>query len=276
MRLDDLEKTPGLHRVPDAELVRLMRALARDQIASPVTRAGLLLARFAANEAQLDALIGLPKNAVLALLGAVLRERQQRVRARIALAWAGAEIGASGARDPFELLSELLATAERNVVWSGARLERDQRLLRTLDAAVETRGLEARVVIAAALSCGTAPGADPSRAEPPANVKLDPAAPKPRAELAKLASELFRGSAARPQLYVPDPARLRAPLPRYLVVDEQRALILSGAAPELEADAQAWSVGALIEEPAFCAQLAAQTRELIESGALVRLLEGGA
>ena len=282
MNAEDLDRTPGLHRVPDAELLRLMRAIARDEIASPVTRAGLLLARFAASEAQLDALIGQPKNAVLVMLGAVLRERQQRVQARVGLAWAGGGIASSGARDPFELQSEWLATAERSVVWSGARLDRDQRLLRALLAAVETRGLEARVIVDAAIdgtagvraaSVGGAHLDEPRAASVSGAAGSRATVPAQRSPLAQIASELLRGSPARLGLYVPESARLRGPLPRYLAVDERRALILSGAAPELEADEQTLSVGASIEEPAFCAQLSAQTLELIAAGALVPLLE---
>jgi hypothetical protein len=238
--MDDLDKTPGLHRVPEAELLRLMRAIARGEIASPPTRAGLLLARFTAHEQHLDAVIGMPQPAAMALLGAVLRERHYREHSRVTLAWSGPATDASRPRDPYELLADLLATAKQSVLWCGANLERDQRALRGLVPAVQARGLRARVVLD-----------DARRADQ--------------------VSALVRGGGDRFALYEPDGARLRDALPRFLVIDARRALILSGVAPRVEAADDALCVGLLVEDAAQCAELIAQCQGLIDAGWLIAL-----
>jgi hypothetical protein len=245
MPQDDLDKTPGLHRVPEAELVRLLRALARDEVASPTTRAGLLLARFTADEANLDPVIGQPKNAAIAMLSAVVRERRQRAQTRAALAWSGPAANPTSARDPFELLSDLLATAQRSVLWCGARLDRDQRLLRALHVAVQTRQLSARIL-------------------------LDDVG-QPAAQLPGLARELFRGDEPRLSVRLADRSRLTGPLPHFVLGDGQRALLLLGTPPEADGDSRALNVGVLAHDPTLCADLSAQFEALVEDGCTVAI-----
>jgi hypothetical protein len=233
---------PGLHHVPDAELVRLLRIVFRDQLPFPITRAGLLLAEVGSLEGQLDRLVGQNKSAAIAILSAVLHERQHRQTARSAsVIWSGPSPSGAAAKSAEYVFAELIATAERSLLFTGADLRRDARALRSIHAALRGRELAVAIVLG-----------DASRATE--------------------ASALFHGSGAKPRLYVPDPARVKAPLPMCLIADETRALLLSGAAPEPEADERSVTAGIALDDPAAASALAAQWQSLIDDAALLPLM----
>lgn len=65
----------GIHRVSTDELKRLLRALHRGAISSPVTRWSLIEKGFGNQEGNLDHVIGRDTAAAKALIFAVLQER---------------------------------------------------------------------------------------------------------------------------------------------------------------------------------------------------------
>lgn len=232
----------GIHSLPDAELLRLMRAIARDDFGAKVSRAALVLAKFGHLESELDVLIGHDKRAALAIVSAILRERERAPAGRVSVAWSGPQPTGPGTREPYELLLELIATAERSLLFAGADLVRDARLLRAIHAAQRGRGLQVQVILAQ-------PDPDyPARAE-----------------------ELFRSFLPWPSLYAPDSARVRVPLPLCLLADQARGVLLAGAAPEVEAPERNLTAGVLLDDATGASALYVQWQTLIDTGALVPL-----
>jgi hypothetical protein len=232
----------GIHSLPNAELLRLAKAIARADFAERVSRAALVLAKFGHLEGELELLMGHEKRAALAIIGAILRERERAPAFRASVAWAGPHPTGQGTREPYELLVELIATAERSVLFAGVDLERDARLLRSLHAAQRGRSLEVNLILA----------------------QPDPA-------YAERASDLFRSFLPWPNLYVPDVQRVEVPLPQCLVADETRGVLLAGAPPAVEAPDNNVTAGILLEDPHGATALYAQWRLLIDTGALVQL-----
>jgi hypothetical protein len=241
------QQAPGLTNVPDAVLVRLLRVVWRDQLTFPISRAGLLLAKLGSLDGQLDVLIGQSKSAAIAILSAVLHERRRGRSAHAAhVVWSGPPASGADTLSAASLLSELIATAERSLLFTGAELQRDERALRSLHAAQRGRSLEVRVVLAA-------------------GQRHD------QTHLRAQVQELFHGSGPAPAVYVPDPARLHAALPICLVADRERAVVLAGAPPELEADERSVTAGLSITDAQTASALEAQWQSLIDSAALLLL-----
>jgi hypothetical protein len=68
----------GLQRVAIHHLLRLLRALHQEHLASPVTRSGLIACGFGDIEQHLSLLVGLERVAAQRVLVAVLAERRAR------------------------------------------------------------------------------------------------------------------------------------------------------------------------------------------------------
>jgi hypothetical protein len=237
-----MQPNAGIHGLPTAELLRLVRAIARADFSEKVSRGALVLAKFGHLESELDVLVGHEKRAALAIVSAILRERERAPALRANVTWSGPHPTGQGTREPYELLVELIATAERSVLFAGATLERDARLLRSLHAAQRGRSLDVSVILA-----------------------LSDAAH------ATQAADLFASFRPWPALYVPDPARVHGPLPLCLITDETRFVVLAGTAPELEAPDTCVTTGVLVEDPHAAVALHAQWRTLIDTGALLPL-----
>lgn len=232
----------GIHALPTAELLRLVRAIAREDFAAKVSRAALVLAKFGHLESELDVLVGHDKRAAIAIVSAILRERQRAPAFRANVTWSGPPPTGQGTREPYELLVELIATAERSVLFAGVDFERDMRLLRSLHAAQRGRSLEVSVILA-----------------------------ETSADQAARAHDLFASFQPWPSLYVPDPSRLHGPLPVCLMTDETRFVVMAGAAPEVEAPDTCVTTGVLVEDPHAATALHAQWRTLIDTGVLLPL-----
>ena len=242
-----MEPGPGLSHVPDAVLVRLLRIVWRDQLPFPISRAGLLLARVGSLEGQLDVLIGQSKSAAIAIISAVLHERRARQTTSGAnVVWSGPPPSGVDAREAQSVLNELIATAERSLLFTAVDLSRDERVLRSLHAAMRGRELRVRVVLCA--------GQSPHDTHLHAQVHA-----------------LFHGSGPKPAVYVPDPLHVRGALPMCLVADRERAVVFAGAPPELEPDERSVSAGLSITDAHAASALEAQWESLIESAALVPL-----
>ena len=237
-----MPELPGIHKLPDAELLRLAKAIAREDFSERVSRAALVLAKFGHREGDLDAIVGQEKRAAIAIIGAILRERQRAPSWRASVAWAGPPPTGQGTRAPYELLVELIATAESSLLFVGVDLQRDERLLRSLHAAQRGRTLTAQLVLS-----------------------------QPEPEVSRLASELFGNFRPWPELYAPDANVLRVPLPMCLIADQARALLLAGAAPEVESPDSDLTAGVLLEDAFGVTSLYAQWRALMETGAILQL-----
>jgi hypothetical protein len=237
-----MQQGSGIHGLPNAELLRLVRAIAREDFAEKVSRAALVLAKFGHLESELDVLVGHDKRAALAIVTAILRERERVPAFRANVTWSGPHPSGQGTREPYELLVELIATAERSVLFTGVDLTRDARLLRSLHAAQRGRELQVDVVLA-----------------------------QPGAAQAALAADLFGGFKPWPTLYVPDLARIQGVVPQCLITDGARFVVLAGAAPEVEAPDTCVTTGVLVEDAHAVLALHAQWRTLIDTGALLPL-----
>jgi len=235
-----MTESTGIHGLPDQELMRLVRAIAREDFADPVSRAALVLAKFGHLEGELEALVGHSKRAALAIVTAILRERQRTPNTRANVAWSGPAPTGQGTLEPYALAVELIATAERSVLFAGADFARDARLLRSLHAAQRGRGLDVTVISA-----------------------------QPESAVFEAAHELFRTFQPWPLLYVPNAERVQGALPFCLLIDGTRGVVLAGAPPEVEAPDHALTAGFVLEDAANVAALQAQWRILIEAGALV-------
>jgi len=232
----------GIHGLPTAELIRLVRAVAREDFGEKVSRAALVLAKFGHLESELDVLVGHDKRAALAIVTAILRERDRAPAFRASVTWSGPHPTGQGTREPYELLVELIATAKRSVLFAGVDFERDTRLLRSLHAAQRGRSLDVSVILA-----------------------------ETSADQAVRAQDLFGSFQPWPALYAPDPSRVIRPLPVCLMTDETRFVVMAGAAPEVEAPDTCVTTGVLVEDPHAATALHVQWRTLIDTGVLLPL-----
>ena len=66
----------GVTRVSDDELKRLLKALHRNLLRTPITRSGLIEAAFGHLEMELDAMVGRDRASAQALIVCVLAERR--------------------------------------------------------------------------------------------------------------------------------------------------------------------------------------------------------
>ena len=102
----------GLHRLANPELERLLRALHRGALASPITRSDLIEKAFGHIEGHLDLLVGRDVAAAKALVIAVLGERAAQKAREGKLSFGGLPV-------PGEALGFELATATRVVFGAG-------------------------------------------------------------------------------------------------------------------------------------------------------------
>lgn len=236
----------GIHRVSRDDLRRLMRTIYQGHLESPISRRGLMLAKFGDIEGNLDCLIGLDAKAALALLGAVLLERGQHQAHSGGggeLLWAGPGAECHGLREPSDLVAERIAQAERRIVWSGLPTTSRSRLLQTLYAAQRGRSLEVDLILV-----GDMPSAQ------------------------RFVDEVFVHSQTPPTCYVAAPPS-PAP-PQCLIVDEAHLLLATGPSALLdEPDTPELIKQALaLHAPALAQTLNAQLQALCASGPYAQVL----
>lgn len=227
----------GLHRLPNTELERLLRALHRGALPSPITRSSLIEKAFGHIEGHLDLVVGRDVAAAKALVIAVLAERANTPGAVARLAYCGPAGPGSRSRDLLEQVRELLATAKRGAAVYGLRLGGSAELYGTLRALVAGRDATLRLVF-------DAHGTDHPIEQVRAWVaQLLPAHPS---------IEVFAVNAVS----------LRA---RAVVVDDERVLITSGELDAREED-QCLDVGALVDDPIYARALSEEWARLIATG----------
>jgi len=229
---------PGIHRVSTPILTRLVRALHRGVVSSPVTRANLIEKAFGDFERDLDALVGLEARAAQALIASVLRERGAKGGGSAALTYMGPPLPGTRSRDVRELAREQVATATRAITVFGLRADAsDGALLSTLAAAAQGRALAVKVALVAA-EHGEALGTL-------------------RTRLGPLGVELYRLTTRQVRGYA-------------LLVDGAR-LLVSSAPLEATEDDGCIDFGALLDDPEAVRAFDDEWTRLLRAGELVRV-----
>ncbi len=237
----------GLHKLPSQELKRLLRALHRGALPSPITRAALIEAAFGHVEAHLDVLVGRDLAAAKALLVAVLAERGTEPEASAAFVFTGPEAPGTRSRDTIEQVRELLAGATQSLALyglrAGERSDETRALLRTVNALMLGRGVKVRLVF----DGGTAAHSEGMRDS-----------------LRELVARELRTCVGL-ELFVAVGARLRA---RVALVDEERALVTSAELTGREEEGYI-DIGVLLSDRAYVRALSEEWGRLLAIGACV-------
>ncbi len=229
----------GLHRLPSDELKRLLRALYRGAISSPVTRSSLIEKGFGNIELHLEHVVGRDQESAKAIIAAVLAERAAGGGARADLAYCGLPNPGTRSRDLRELVRELLTSATQSVELYGLCTSRSERgLLRTVAAVCDGRDTHGRLVF------------DTDGSE------------QARERVRALVCASFR-RLEKIEVWSNPPA-LRLAL-RAVVVDRVRALITGGELDGEEED-RALSLGVLLQDAAYISAWHKEWELLIRSG----------
>lgn len=138
----------SLGEVSDSSLERLRNGLANRALRAPLTRTDLIA--FGITH-QLDALVGSLEGhsgaACLALLDAVIAERDKHDRPAPELVWTGPEAASAAARDTAVVLRELFESAHQRVVLAGYSFWNAAQVLGPLHAVMKTRGVDAKFFV---------------------------------------------------------------------------------------------------------------------------------
>ena len=233
----------GMHRLPSDELKRLLRALHRGAVVSPVTRASLIEKGFGDIEGHLGLIVGKDAACARAVIVAVLGERSQGRRGPAQLSWLGPSLPGTCSRDLPLQVKELAFAAESRVELYGlSGIPEERELLESVRAAMRARGISVRLVFDGAESGASADA------------------------LCALVAEVFSGS-------VPEVQRVRGPRlsMRAVIVDETRVLLTSGALSTVEEDGRI-EAGTLLSDAEVVSALRREWQLLEASGRVERLL----
>ncbi|MFT3923654.1 MAG: hypothetical protein QM778_14075 [Myxococcales bacterium] len=216
--------TSGLHRLPSDELKRLLRALHRGALPSPITRWALIEKGFGNIEGHLEGVVGRDLEAAKAMLAAVLAERASSGVSSVELVYSGIPTPGTRSRDLIEQVRQLLTSATQSVEVYGLRDEDARGLVRTIAAVCDGRDVPGRLVF------------DVDDTE----------------EARERVRDLVRRSFRRlEKIEVWTGAALRVGL-RAVIVDKLRVLVTSGELQGSEDD-HALSLGVLVQDPAYIA-----------------------
>jgi hypothetical protein len=137
----------GLHRLPVEELKRLLRALHKGALPSPVTRSALIEKAFGNIEGNLDSVVGRDVESAKAMIAAVLAERGPSQSSPAELVYMGVASPGTRSRDLLEQVRELLTSATQSLELYGLVPGEPSRvLLRSVSSVCEGRGVAARLV----------------------------------------------------------------------------------------------------------------------------------
>lgn len=261
--MTDPEAHADLGEVSTTALERLREALAREQIATPITRAGFLAFGI---KHQLDALEGAlsghSRLACLSVLDVVLAERRRARRPDPELVWTGPERSHATARDTAIVLRSLFEGAREQVILAGFSFEKGSAVLGPLHRAMAERaatgdGLDVRFFV---------------HVEQVQSASIDPQA-HARAAIARFLRDAWPFGDPTPRLYYDK--RALAPGPPWsslhakcVVVDGERAF-LSSANFSVRAQEHNIEAGVLLHDPAFARHLARQWLGLVEADLVV-------
>ncbi|HEX5658245.1 MAG TPA: hypothetical protein VFX59_13675 [Polyangiales bacterium] len=224
----------GLHRVTSSELKRLLRALHKDAIASPISRSSLIEKSFGDVEANLDPLIGRDTAAAKAMLVAVLAERGGERGQVAALSYCGPTSPGTRSRDLADQVRELIASATESVALYGLTVGEDPGVLRTVGALMGGRDIKVRAVFD--IPAGT--------------------------PLAEVRAFVEPSLSARATLEVFAIERLKA---RFAVVDDSKVLVTSGQLTAVEEDGTL-DVGVQFRDNAYVQAWESEWQRLVASG----------
>lgn len=247
-----------LSGVATSTLERVRAALARKEIATPITTAGLLALGV---RHQLDAVEGaLSGHSALACLSIVevaLAERREAARPDAELVWTGPERTNATARDTAVVLRSLFESAEQQVILAGFSFEKGSAILQPLHRVMTERGVDVRLFV---------------NIEQVQRPDVDPQA-HAAAAIATFRATAWPFGDPSPRIYydrralVPGPpwSSLHA---KCVVVDGERAFV-SSANFSLRAQEHNIETGVLLHDAAFARHLARQWIGLIEAGLVV-------
>jgi phosphatidylserine/phosphatidylglycerophosphate/cardiolipin synthase-like enzyme len=251
--------TPGcLIRIPLPMLEQLLVVLERRRLECPFSEADLVDAGFHGFAADVVAAFdGLDGAGVVAALRMVIAERVSRPPPRLDLVWTGPETRASVARSTHLVVQRLFESARRAVMVGGYSFDTPE-ILEPLHRAMKDRSVEVTLFLDIDGAASTAEGAEAF-----ATAFID-----------RFFRTVWTFGPPKPEVFY-DP-RTAAPGPPWaslhakcIVVDDERSLITSanftdrGQTRNIEA-------GVLIEDVGFAGELAAQWRQLVSEGLVVR------
>jgi len=138
----------SLADVSDSTLSRLRRGLESGGLRAPLTRTDLIA--FGITH-QIEALVGSLEGhsgaACLALLNAVISEREKYDRPAPELVWTGPEAASAAARDTAVVLRELFESAQQRVVLAGYSFWNAAQVLGPLHEVMTSRGVDAKFFV---------------------------------------------------------------------------------------------------------------------------------
>lgn len=249
----------GLLRLGIAELRALRDAVEQGSVEAPLTATGLRAAGFGP---WVDDVLPLVRDAnragVLAVLRAVIAEREDRRTPRLELVWTG-PVGPHGTvRDTRVAVRQLFARARRTVYIGGFRFDAGAELFAPLHEVMVEHGVKATVFLDIEGQAPTVAGGPAYAAE----------------RIAEFYAENWPFDGPRPDVYY-DP-RTAIPGPPWVslhakcvVVDERWSLVTSANFTD-RGQSRNIELGVLIEDAAFGEQIVTHWRALLSAGYLTR------
>lgn len=255
---------PCLADVSTSSLERLVNGLQSGHLRAPLSRNSLIAYGVTG---QLDALsavlAGHSKPACLAILNAVLGERRRAMRPPPELVWTGPEGVRAQARDTAVVLRELFESARQRVVLAGYSFKNAESVLKPLQQAMVTHGVEAHFFVDVPQPERAQPNEEAyGRAQLQAFLHNNWPFPTPPPAVYCDRRALRPGRGSTDATY----CSLHA---KCVTVDSRRAFI-SSANFTLRGQDRNIETGVLIDDPTFAVQLDRQWMSLIDGGFVLR------
>lgn len=137
----------GLSAVTEQDLLALMAMLDRGDAGAPVNETSLRANGFGHLVEPLRPYLGLGREGVRAVVGAVLAERRHRRTPRLTLVWTGDDPGVSHSRHTRVVLPELFARAREHVLIAGYSIDHGAALFASLHRAMADHGVTAELFV---------------------------------------------------------------------------------------------------------------------------------
>jgi phosphatidylserine/phosphatidylglycerophosphate/cardiolipin synthase-like enzyme len=240
---------------PDLE--RLLHALVRQREAATVSEGLLAQAGLSGAADELRSLVGVSVSAAALAVRMALAERRHRPRPRIDLVWTGPEAVVSTSRDTAVVVRRLFREAKKSVLVAGYAFDHGADIFQPLHTAMQERGITATIYLDIAGQALTSDGAAAHATE--------------KVELFLQKNWPFGDP--RPTLYydprTATPAAWVSLHAKCVVVDGEKALVTSANFTD-RGQTRNIEVGALIDDPGFARDLAAQWQGLVDSNLLQR------
>ena len=237
----------GLHRLATPELTRLLRALHRGVLPSPISRSSLIEKAFGHIEAHLDLVVGRDIAGAKAVVIAVLAERDGERGQLAGLSYCGVPSPGTRSRDLLEQVRELIASATHSVHLYGMRVDDERGLLRTLGALMSGRDVKVRLVFE-----------QPSDTTRDANEQVS----------RFIADSLRTNTSELLEAFVCARARFRG---RVVVVDDAKVLVTSGDLTSAEDDGFI-DIGAVFGDGGYIRALSEEFARMVENQVVVPVL----